>query len=161
VRYDLLVSRWFAPLIVVAGCASEPAPLAAASAPCPVPMTAPEPELGLGRFENRPEARSVPMQFETRRIGPSSDSPSSRWVGRPIDLDVKDADLQDVFRLLSDVGHVNIVVGDNVAGRVTLRLKHVPWDQALDTIATAKGLAVERDSGIVLVTAAGAPKRER
>jgi hypothetical protein len=154
------VLRWLAPLIMLVGCAAEPEPrLAAPSAPCPVPMTAPEPELA--RSENRPEARSVPMQFETRRIGPSSDAPSSRWVGRPIDLDVKDADISDVFRLLSDVGHVNIVLGDNVAGRVTLRLKHVPWDQALDTIATAKGLAVERDSGIVLVTAAGAPKRER
>lgn len=93
------------------------------------------------------------MHFETKRIGPSAEeSARSRWIGRPIDLDVKDADIHDVLRLLSDVGHANIVVADDVAGRVTVRMKHVPWDQALDVVARAKGLAVERDGGVMLVT---------
>jgi type IV pilus assembly protein PilQ len=57
-----------------------------------------------------------------------------------------------VLRLLSEVGHANIVVADGVSGRVTIRMKHVPWDQALDVVARAKGLAIERDGGVMLVT---------
>jgi type IV pilus assembly protein PilQ len=93
------------------------------------------------------------MHYETRRIGPSrNEEEHARWTGRPIDLDVKDADIRDLLRLLSEVGHANIVVADGVSGRVTIRMKHVPWDQALDVVARAKGLAIERDGGVMLVT---------
>lgn len=68
---------------------------------------------------------------------------------------MKDADIQDVCRLLADVGGVNIVVGDEVHGRVTVRMKRVPWDQALDAIAETKGLRVVRDGNVVVVKPAG------
>src|SRR5262245_56900243 len=55
--------------------------------------------------------------------------------GAPLDLDVKGADLHDVYRLLADVGNVNIVVADTVQGKVTMRLKRVAWDLAACTIA--------------------------
>ncbi len=73
----------------------------------------------------------------------------------PVDLDLKGADLADVFRLLADVGHVNIVVDGTVTGSITLRLKHVPWDQALDLVARTKGLALERDGNVIVVRASG------
>lgn len=76
----------------------------------------------------------------------------ARHRGKPIDLDVKDADVHDVLRLLSDVGRVNLVVGDAVAGKVTLRLRRVPWDQVLCTIAAVHHLSVRIDGTIVLVT---------
>ena len=60
--------------------------------------------------------------------------------------------LGNVFRLLADVGHVNIVIAGEVTGTVTLRLVHVPWDQALDVVATAKQLDVERDGNVILIT---------
>ncbi|MCA9588434.1 MAG: secretin and TonB N-terminal domain-containing protein [Myxococcales bacterium] len=69
-----------------------------------------------------------------------------------MDLDLKDADLADVFRLLADVGRVNIVVGGEVSGKVTMRLRHVPWDQALDVIVRAKELSIERDGNVLLIT---------
>lgn len=97
-------------------------------------------------------SRTVPTPFETKRIGASASNQGPHWQGRPIDLDVKEADLHDVFRLLSDVGHANIVVGDDVSGRVTIRMKHVPWDQALDVVARAKGLAVEHDGNVLFIT---------
>jgi type IV pilus assembly protein PilQ len=71
--------------------------------------------------------------------------------GAPIDLDLKDADVHDVFRLLSDVAHVNLVVSDDVAGKVTLRLKRVAWDLAACSIAASHGLELDVRDNILLV----------
>lgn len=136
--------RWLLGLVLACAPTPPPSPPPArvASPPAPPPEPAPEPP---------PPSRTVPLRFETRTIGPRADHEGPRWVGRPIDLDVKDADLHDVLRLLSDVGHANIVVEGDVSGRVTVRMKHVPWDQALDVVARAKGLVVERDGSVLLV----------
>jgi hypothetical protein len=101
--------------------------------------------------------------YDTRRIG-ADEPPVKRFTGAPIDLDVKNADVQEVFRFLADVGHVNIVVASEVQGSVTLRLRHVPWDQALDVVVRVRGLALERDGNIFLVTAShasGSPTGEK
>jgi hypothetical protein len=100
---------------------------------------------------------SHPEAFRTRTIGgaPDGDGPA-RFHGARVDLDLKDTDVHDVFRLLADVGKVNIVVGGEVAGRVTLRLRHVQWDQALDVIVRARGLVVEREGNIILIRGGGA-----
>ncbi len=79
----------------------------------------------------------------------SSERP--RYHGARIDLDVKGADLHEVCRLIADVGKVNIVVSDDVKGTVTIKMKGVPWDQALDTILRAKGYRTERDGSVILV----------
>lgn len=73
--------------------------------------------------------------------------------GRRIDLDVKGADIHDVLRLLADVGRVSIVVGDDVQGSVTVRMRQVPWDQALEVILRTKGFYAERDGDVIVVTA--------
>ena len=71
---------------------------------------------------------------------------------RLIDLDVKDADIHDVMRLLADVGDINIVVADTVQGKVTLKLKRVAWDLVACTIASIHKLQVTTKDNIVLVT---------
>jgi hypothetical protein len=78
---------------------------------------------------------------------------SAEYVGRRIDLDVKGADVHEVCRLLAEVGKINIVVADDVKGSVTIKMKNVPWDQALDAILRAKGFASERDGNVVTVYA--------
>ncbi len=74
--------------------------------------------------------------------------------GAPIDLDVKAADLHDVFRLLADVAHVNLVISDDVAGKVTLALKHVAWDLAACTVARVHHLTLTVQDHILLVRSA-------
>jgi len=78
--------------------------------------------------------------------------PRPAYSGRPLDLDVKDADIHNVLRLIADVGRVNIVVTDDVQGSVTVRMRGVPWDQALDVICRSKGLFVERDGNVIIVS---------
>jgi type IV pilus assembly protein PilQ len=92
------------------------------------------------------------MGTSTRVIADRPPSPAPHH-GRKIDLDVKGADIHDVLRLLADVGRVNIVVGDDVQGSVTLRMRQVPWDQALDVIVSVRGLFAERDGNVIIVSA--------
>lgn len=79
--------------------------------------------------------------------------------GTPIDLDVKGADVRDVFRLLADVGRVNLVVADDVDGKVTLRLARVAWDQIACTVAAMYRLRITVRDGILIVTRAAAAPR--
>ena len=72
-------------------------------------------------------------------------------AGKRISLDVSKAPVHDVLRLLADVGRVNLVAGEEVQGTVTLRLRDVPWTQALDVVLTARGLGSERRGNILRV----------
>ena len=78
--------------------------------------------------------------------------PAAKYRGATIDLDVKDADLHEVFRMLSDVGRVNVVLPDIVHGKVTMRLRRVPWDQVACTVAAVHRLAITVQGNVLLVT---------
>ncbi len=84
--------------------------------------------------------------------------PGTRYRGAIVDLDVKGADIHEVYRLLSDVGRVNIVLPDDVTGKVTLRLKRVPWDQVACTVAAVHRLAISVNGNVLLVTKRDPPK---
>jgi len=66
-----------------------------------------------------------------------------------ITLDVREAEIQNVLRLFADVAQLNIVVSDEVKGRVTVRLKNVPWPQALDVVLQSKGLGKEASGEVI------------
>jgi type IV pilus assembly protein PilQ len=84
-----------------------------------------------------------------------------RFNGRRIDLDLKDADIHNVLRLLADVGRVNIVTADDVAGNITIRMRNVPWDQALDVVLQAKGLGMVRSGNLIRVAPMAQLQKER
>jgi len=83
------------------------------------------------------------------------------YAGRRIDLDLKDADIHNILRLLADVGHVNIVTGDDVNGNVTIRMRNVPWDEALDVVLQAKGLGMQRAGNLIRVAPMSQLNKER
>ena len=84
-------------------------------------------------------------------LPPRSSLPKKRYIGRRIDLDFKGADIHNILRLLSDVGQVNIVTSDDVKGEVTIKMRNVPWDQALDVILRAKLLGQVREGNLIRV----------
>src|SRR5690606_13736626 len=84
-----------------------------------------------------------------------------QYTGRRIDLDLKDADIHNVLRLLADVGQVNIVTSDSVSGSVTIRMRNVPWDQALDVVLQAKGLGLVRQANMIRVAPLAELEKER
>ena len=81
------------------------------------------------------------------------------YRGPTLDLDVKDADIHDVYRLLSDVGRVNIVISGDVRAKVTLRLKRVAWQQVACTIAAVHKLQILVDGNVLLVRPRAAESR--
>jgi type IV pilus assembly protein PilQ len=117
----------------------------------------PAPKLGkLGGVETA----SVPA--EASAFAPNLLGQTKRaFTGRRIDLDLKDADVHNVLRLLADVGQVNIVTADNVQGTVTIRMRNVPWDQALDVVLQAKGLGVVQHGNMLRVAPLADLEKER
>ncbi len=73
------------------------------------------------------------------------------YRGPTIELDFKDADIHDLLRTLADVGRVNIVVPDEIRATVTVRMKRVPWDQALEVILASKGLWYRKEGNLYRV----------
>jgi len=74
-----------------------------------------------------------------------------KFTGRRISLDFQDAEVSNLLRLIADVSGLNVVLGDDVKGKVTLKLQNVPWDQALDIILKSKGLGYVREGNIIRV----------
>ncbi len=84
-----------------------------------------------------------------------------RYTGRRIDLDLKDADVHNILRFLADIGRVNIVTADDVTGNITIRMRNVPWDQALDVILQARGLGMVRQGNLIRVAPIAVLQKER
>lgn len=74
------------------------------------------------------------------------------YVGEKLSLNFQDIEVRSVLQLLADFTDLNIVVSDSVQGKLTLRLKNVPWDQALDIILQSKALG-KRQAGNVMMIA--------
>lgn len=74
------------------------------------------------------------------------------YTGERLSLNFQDIPVRAVLQLIADFTSLNVVVSDSVDGNLTLRLKNVPWDQALDIILKAKGLS-KRESGTVMMIA--------
>jgi type IV pilus assembly protein PilQ len=73
------------------------------------------------------------------------------YGGPTISLDFQDANIKTVLRLLSEVGGVTIVSGDDVKGNMTVYMKKVPWNQALDTILDVQGLVKKQMGDVISV----------
>jgi type IV pilus assembly protein PilQ len=78
-----------------------------------------------------------------------------------IDIDVREADVRDVMRLLAEVGGFNLAVDPGVSCEATLKLKQVPWPQVLDLVLRTCGLEQERlGENLVRVAAAEEIRKE-
>lgn len=73
------------------------------------------------------------------------------FTGERLSLNFQDIEVRSVLQLLADFTGLNLVVSDSVEGNLTLRLKNVPWDQAMDIILKTKGLAQRRAGNVILV----------
>ncbi len=76
------------------------------------------------------------------------------YSGEELSLNFQDIEIRSVLQLLADFTDMNIVVSDNVEGTLTLRLKNVPWDQALDIILRTKGLDKRQSGNVIMVAPA-------
>ena len=73
------------------------------------------------------------------------------FTGERLSLNFQDIEVRAVLQLIADFTELNMVASDTVGGNVTLRLKNVPWDQALDIILKAKGLGMRQIDNVIMV----------
>ncbi len=86
--------------------------------------------------------------------GSSLFSETKEYEGQRLTLNFQDIETRAVLQLLAETSGRNIVVSDTVQGNVTLRLKNVPWDQALDIVMTTKGLDMRQNGNVIIVAPA-------
>ncbi|MFW2387666.1 MAG: type IV pilus secretin PilQ [Polyangiales bacterium] len=127
------------------------------------------------KVDNRPHTRTIAREedyaaeidgpevagFLSKMPAQAGGKGNRRYSGRRIDLDFKDADIHNILRLLSEVGGVNVVTADNVGGSVTIRMRDVPWDQALDVVLQAKALGMVRQGNLLRVAPLAQLEQER
>src|SRR5262249_40705580 len=100
--------------------------VAAPAAPAPAPLVA--------AIESPRQQTQVTIVPPTTPHVPTTPTAIPQYSGEIISLDLKDYDIKDFFRLISEISGLNVVLDPNVAGNVTLKLTDVPWDQALDVV---------------------------
>jgi type IV pilus assembly protein PilQ len=81
-------------------------------------------------------------------------SENKEYEGQRLTLNFQDIETRAVLQLLAETSGRNIVVSDTVQGNVTLRLRNVPWDQALDIVMTTKGLDMRQNGNVIIVAPA-------
>ena len=77
-----------------------------------------------------------------------------KFTGEKLSLNFQDIEVRSVLQLIADFTDLNLVASDTVSGRITLRLKNVPWDQALELILKTKGLDQRQVGNVLLVAPA-------
>ena len=73
------------------------------------------------------------------------------FAGEKLSLNFQNVEVRSVLQVLADFTGLNIITSDSVTGNLTLRLKDVPWDQALDIILRSKGLDMRKDGNVVWI----------
>ena len=81
-------------------------------------------------------------------------SETKEYEGQRLTLNFQDIETRAVLQLLAETSGRNIIVSDTVTGNVTLRLRNVPWDQALDIVMTTKGLDMRQNGNVIIVAPA-------
>ncbi|MBC8023710.1 MAG: type IV pilus secretin PilQ [Burkholderiales bacterium] len=89
-----------------------------------------------------------PVREDPNRLVQSS---TPGYAGEKLSLNFQNVEVRAVLQVIADFTGLNIITSDTVGGNLTLRLKDVPWDQALDIILQAKGLSKRKNGNVVLI----------
>ena len=113
-----------------------------------------------GKYEQLAYQSDNEFTIEINPAPETSDTESSlfsetkEYEGQRLTLNFQDIETRAVLQLLAETSGKNIVVSDTVQGNVTLRLRNVPWDQALDIVMTTKGLDMRQNGNVIMVAPA-------
>ena len=96
------------------------------------------------------------LEVREQKIDPNKLTQGQTFSGEKLSLNFQNIEIRSLLQVIADFTNFNIVTSDSVSGSVTLRLKDVPWDQALDIILQARNLGVRKTGNVLLI----APKDE-
>lgn len=112
----------------------------------------------LGAWEHSAYQSDRQLVLEVRQVSPEPNklAAGQDFRGEKLSLNFQDVDVRSLLQVIADFTNFNIVTSDSVQGSLTLRLRDVPWDQALDIILQAKDLGMKRIGNVLQI----APKDE-
>lgn len=93
----------------------------------------------------------IELHPRTRPTQAHQTNTQPEYTGKPISLSLQHAKINSVLQTIANVAGVNLVVSDKVSGNITLQLKNIPWDQALQVILDAKHLGMTREGNVIMV----------
>jgi len=96
------------------------------------------------------------LEVREQKVDPSKLTQGPGYSGEKLSLNFQNIEVRSLLQVIADFTNFNVVTSDSVSGAVTLRLKDVPWDQALDIILQAKGLGMRKSGNVLWI----APKDE-
>lgn len=96
------------------------------------------------------------LEVRAQKVDPNKLVQGPGYAGEKLSLNFQNIEVRALLQVIADFTNFNVVTSDTVTGNVTLRLKDVPWDQALDIILQAKGLGLRKSGNVILI----APKDE-
>jgi type IV pilus assembly protein PilQ len=96
------------------------------------------------------------LEVRPMKVDPNKLSQGPGYTGEKLSLNFQNIEVRALLQVIADFTNFNVVTSDTVTGTVTLRLKDVPWDQALDIIMQSKGLGVRKTGNVLWI----APKEE-
>jgi len=96
------------------------------------------------------------LEVRPQKIDPNKLTQGPGYSGEKLSLNFQNIEVRALLQVIADFTNFNVVTSDTVTGNVTLRLKDVPWDQALDIILQAKGLGLRKSGNVIWI----APKDE-
>jgi type IV pilus assembly protein PilQ len=103
--------------------------------------------------DNRFIVEVKPIQEDPNRL---TQGTRAGYKGEKLSLNFQNVEVRAVLQVIADFTGLNIITSDTVTGSLTLRLKDIPWDQALDIIMQTKGLDMRKNGNVVLI----APREE-
>jgi type IV pilus assembly protein PilQ len=98
-----------------------------------------------------PASAKPQVSFPDAPLDPLASLNDRVYAGEKITLDFQNADIHNILRLIGEVSGLNVVVSDQVSGKVTLKLKNVPWDQALDIVLASKNLGAIKNGNVLRI----------
>jgi type IV pilus assembly protein PilQ len=98
--------------------------------------------------ENQFVIEVKPVKEDPNKLNPGG---RAGYRGEKLSLNFQNVDIRALLQVIADFTNLNIVVRDSVAGSLTLRLKDVPWDQALDIVLQSKNLDMRKNGNVILV----------
>ena len=96
------------------------------------------------------------VEVRQQKVDANKLTQGTGYSGEKLSLNFQNIEIRSLLQVIADFTNFNIIASDTVTGAVTLRLKDVPWDQALDIILQARGLGMRKTGNVLLI----APKDE-
>ena len=91
------------------------------------------------------------LEVKAAAADPSRASQRGRYTGEKLSLNFQNVEVRAVLNVIADFTDLNIITSDSVSGNITLRLKDVPWDQALDIILQSRGLDMRKSGNVIWI----------